>query len=67
LLSLWKNRAMARRADIRSRRRIFVRLSAASIQASIHNHFNLERHLTPRETSKPNRASAMSEWRQLAA
>jgi putative transposase len=39
----------------------------ASIHASIHNHFNLERHLTPRETFKQNRAAAMAEWRQLAA
>jgi putative transposase len=39
----------------------------ASIHASIHNHFNLERHLTPRETFKQNRAAAMAEWLQLAA
>ena len=39
----------------------------ASIHASIHNHFNLERHLTPHETFKQNRAVAMAEWRQLAA
>ena len=39
----------------------------ASIHASIRNHFNLERHLTPRETFKQNRAAAMAEWRQLAA
>ena len=32
----------------------------ASIHASIHNHFNLERHLTPRETFKQNRAAAMA-------
>ena len=39
----------------------------ASIHALIHNHFNLERHLTPRETFKQNHAAAMAEWRQLAA
>jgi putative transposase len=39
----------------------------ASVHASIHNHFNLERHLTPREIFKQNRAAAMAEWRQLAA
>ena len=39
----------------------------ASIHASIHNHFNLERHLTPRETFKQNRAAAVAEWRQRAA
>jgi putative transposase len=39
----------------------------ASIHASVHNHFKLERHLTPRETFKENRAGALVEWRQLAA
>ena len=39
----------------------------ASIHASIHNQFNLERHLTPRKTFKQNRAAAMAEWRPLAA
>ncbi|MGY9021042.1 MAG: DDE-type integrase/transposase/recombinase, partial [Alphaproteobacteria bacterium] len=39
----------------------------ASVHASIHNHFNLERHLNNRETFKQNRAAAMVEWRQLAA
>ena len=33
----------------------------ASIHATIHNHFNLERHLSPRETFKQNRAAAMAE------
>ena len=39
----------------------------ASIHALIYNHFNLERHLTPRETFKQNRAAALAEWRPLAA
>jgi putative transposase len=39
----------------------------ASIHASIHNHFNLHRHLNRRETFKENRATALAEWRQLAA
>jgi len=39
----------------------------ASIHASIHNHFNLDRHLIRRETFKENRAAALVEWRQLAA
>ena len=39
----------------------------ASIHALINNYFNLERHLTPRETFKQNHAAAMAEWRQLAA
>ncbi len=39
----------------------------ATAHASIHNHFNLERHLTRRETFKENRTSALAEWRQLSA
>lgn len=39
----------------------------ASIHASIHNHFNLDRHLNSRETFKQNRSVALAEWRQLAA
>ena len=39
----------------------------ASIQTSVHNQFNLERHLTPRETFKQSHAAAMAEWLQLAA
>ena len=39
----------------------------ASGHASIHNHFNLNRHLNYREIFKQNRAAAMAEWRQLAA
>ena len=39
----------------------------ASIHASIHNHFNLDRHLKRRETFKENRAAALAEWRNLAA
>ena len=35
----------------------------ASIHASIHNHFNLNR----RKTFKENRTAALAEWRQLAA
>ena len=39
----------------------------ASIHASIHNHFNLDRQFTPRETFKQDRSAALAEWRQLAA
>jgi putative transposase len=39
----------------------------ASVHASIHNHFNLERHLTSRDDFKKNRSAALAEWRQLAA
>jgi len=39
----------------------------SSIHASIHNHFNLDRHLNSRETFKKNRSGALAGWRQLAA
>jgi putative transposase len=38
-----------------------------AVHASIHNHFNLERHLKRREVFKQNRSAALAEWRQLAA
>ena len=39
----------------------------ASVHASIHNHFNLDRHLNRRNIFKQNRSAAFAEWRQLAA
>jgi len=36
-----------------------------SVHASVHNHFNRERHLYSRENFKLNRAAALAEWRQL--
>ena len=39
----------------------------SSVHASIHNHFNLDRHLNHRETFKEDRTAALAEWRQLAA
>jgi putative transposase len=39
----------------------------ASVHASIHNHFNQDRHLSRRDVFKQNRAAALVEWRQLAA
>ena len=39
----------------------------ASIHASIHNHFNVERHLNHRAKFKQDRAAALAEWRPLAA
>ena len=35
----------------------------ASVHASVHNHFNQERHLTDRETYKANRSAALAEWK----
>ena len=53
--------AMARFRDIRTLQKF------ASTHASIHNHFNLERHLIRRSDFKQNRSAALAEWRQLAA
>jgi len=39
----------------------------AAVHASIHNHFNQERHLNRRDVFKQNRAVAFAEWRRLAA
>jgi putative transposase len=38
----------------------------ASNHSSIHNHFNLERQLTDRQTFKLNQTAALEEWRQFA-
>ena len=40
---------------------------SAAVHASIHNHFNQDRHLNRRDTFKQARAAALAEWRQLAA
>ena len=39
----------------------------ASIHASAHNHFNLERHLANREKFKLQRNAARAQWQQLSA
>jgi putative transposase len=39
----------------------------ASVHASIHNHFNPDRHLNRRDIFKQNRSVTLAEWRQLAA
>ena len=38
----------------------------AAAHASIHNHFNQDRHLNRRNIFKQNRAAALAEWHQLA-
>ena len=52
--------AMARFRDIKTLQKF------AAVHASIHNHFNQDRHLNRREIFKENRAAALAEWRQLA-
>ena len=53
--------AMARFRDIKTLQKF------ASAHASVHNHFNLDRHLNRRDVFKQNRSAALAEWRQLAA
>ena len=53
--------AMARFRDIKTLQKF------AAAHASIHNHFNQDRHLNRRDIFKQNRVAALAEWRQLAA
>ncbi len=39
----------------------------AAVHASVHNHFNQERHLYSRKNFKLNRTAALAEWRELSA
>lgn len=39
----------------------------AAVHASVHNHFNQERHLTSREHYKQRRSAALAEWRSVMA
>lgn len=39
----------------------------ASVHASLHNHFNSERHLVDRQTYKARRSAALAEWQNLVA
>lgn len=39
----------------------------ASVHASLHNHFNSERHLVDRQTFKDCRSAAWAEWQSLVA
>ena len=56
-----RERAMLRFRRMRSLQK-FV-----TVHASVHNHFNQERHLYSRNNFKLNRAAALSEWRGLGA
>ncbi len=53
--------AMARFRDMKTLQKF------SSVHASIHNHFNHDRHLNRRDIFKQNRTAALAEWRQLAA
>jgi putative transposase len=39
----------------------------AAVHASIHNHFNQDRHLNRRDIFKQTRAAALGEWHKLMA
>ena len=56
-----RERAMAKFRDIKTLQKF------ASIQASIHNHFNHERHLISRDDFKGKREAALVEWQQVSA
>ncbi len=53
--------AMAKFRDIKTLQKF------ASVHASIHNHFNRDRHLNRRDIFKQNRSAALAQWRQLTA
>jgi putative transposase len=66
------NRAENSHQPFRRRERAMLRFRRmrtlqkfVSVHASVHNHFNQERHLYSRENFKLNRAAALAEWRQL--
>jgi putative transposase len=56
-----RERAMQRLRRMRSLQKF------AAVHSSVHNLFNLERHLYSRENFKLNRAAALAEWRRLGA
>ena len=53
--------AMAKFRDVKTLQKF------AAVHASIHNFFNLERHLNRRSVYKQDRSAALAEWRELAA
>ena len=66
------NRAENSHQPFRRRERAMLRFRRtrtlqkfASVHASVHNHFNRERHLYSRANFKLNRTAALAEWRQL--
>ena len=56
-----RERAMLRFRQMKSLQKF------ASVHASLHNHFNQERHLVDRQTFKERRSAALAEWRSLVA
>ncbi len=68
------NRAENSHQPFRRRERAMLRFRRmrtlqkfAAVHASVHNHFNQERHLYSRSNFELNRAAALTEWRGLCA
>jgi putative transposase len=64
------NRAENSHQPFRRRERAMLRFRRmrnlqkfVAVHASVHNHFNVERHLYSRSNFKRNRAAALTEWR----
>jgi len=67
------NRAENSHLPLRRRERAMLRFRRmrslqkfAAVHSSVHNHFNLERHLNHRDRFKESRQIALEEWRDLA-
>jgi len=56
-----RERAMLRFRQMKSLQKF------ALVHATVHNHFNLERHLVDRATYKTRRSTALAEWQSLMA
>jgi len=56
-----RERAMLRFRQMKSLQKF------ASVHASLHNHFNSERHLVSRQVYKERRSAALAEWQNLVA
>ena len=74
-MGCWENnRAENSHLPFRRRERAMLRFRRmktlqkfASVHASLHNHFNQERHLVDRQTYKIRRSAALAEWQSLAS
>jgi putative transposase len=71
----WKNnRSENSHLPFRRRERAMLRFRRmktlqkfVSVHASVHNHFNAERHLVDRHTYRTRRSAALAEWQSLAS
>jgi putative transposase len=68
------NRAENSHQPFRRRERAVLRFRSvktlqkfSSVHAQVHNHFNHERDLIPRQVYKQRRSASLAEWRALAA